>query len=211
MHLCTGVEMQEHYFSKKPTAQSAPKDITYSYLGKVFSFRTDAGVFSKTKVDRGSDLLLEALERVSSTSFLDMGCGYGPVGICYGAAHPESNIFMADINERACALAASNAAANGVKAQVMQSDGFASLAGIMFDCIAMNPPIRAGKEILRRLMTEAKDALTEGGRLFIVIRTRQGAGSMREYLTGLFGNCEEPERGSGFRVLECTKGGAETD
>jgi 16S rRNA (guanine1207-N2)-methyltransferase len=197
--------MQEHYYSKKPAAVSSPESIRYSYMGRSFTFRTDSGVFGKTKVDRGTDLLLEALEEVSSLSFLDMGCGYGPVGICYGAMHPEARIFMADINERACRLAAQNAPANDVVADVRQSDGFEALLGLKFECIAMNPPIRAGKEVLRKLMNEAKNALEEGGGLYIVIRTRQGAGSMRDYLQQLFGNCEEPERGSGYRVLECRK------
>lgn len=197
--------MQQHYYSRRPEAASSPETTRYEYLGRVFTFTTDAGVFSKGKVDRGTDLLLEALQDVSCGSFLDMGCGYGPVGICFKAAHPEAEVFMGDINERACALAEKNSSQNGVSTKVIQTDGFAAFEGMSFDCIAMNPPIRAGKEVLRRLMSEAREALSDGGRLYIVIRTKQGAGSMRDYLEGLFGNCEDVERGSGYRVLLSTK------
>ncbi|HNZ08768.1 MAG TPA: methyltransferase [Bacillota bacterium] len=197
--------MQEHYYSRRPEVASSPETTSYKYIGRTFTFTTDAGVFSKGKVDRGTDLLLEALQGVSCESFLDMGCGYGPVGVCYKAAHPETAVFMGDINERACELAEKNSSQNGVSTSVRQTDGFQAFEGIKFNCIAMNPPIRAGKEVLRRLMSEAKVALTGGGRLYIVIRTRQGASSMKDYLDGLFGNCEDVERGSGYRVLMSRK------
>jgi len=201
----SGGRMQQHYFSKDPQAASSPEETRYVYLGKEFVFRTDSGVFSKGKVDRGTDLLLEALEKIESSSFMDMGCGFGPVGICYKAAHPEAAVLMGDVNSRACELARRNAEANGVKVEVRQTDGFAAFAGESFDCIAMNPPIRAGKDVLRRLMSEALEALLPNGRLFIVIRTKQGAGSMRDFLETLFGNCEDVERGSGYRVLMSLK------
>ncbi len=197
--------MQDHYYSKKPASESSPIEIRYSYMGASFRFMTDSGVFSKDKVDRGTDLLLEALEDEQSASFMDMGCGYGPVGICYGATHKGALVHMADINERACALAQSNAMLNGVKAIVRQSDGFASFSEARFDCVAMNPPIRAGKQMIRELMIQAKGSLTDGGRLYAVIRTRQGAASLKSFLNELFGNCDEPELGSGYRVLRCRK------
>ena len=197
--------MQQHYFSKDPLAASSPEETRYVYVGRSFVFDTDSGVFSKGKVDRGTDLLLEALELVESRSFMDMGCGYGPVGICYKAAHPEAAVSMGDVNSRACELARRNAEANEVKVDVRQTDGFSSFGGASFDCIAMNPPIRAGKDVLRRLMSEAWSALEHKGRLYIVIRTKQGAGSMRDFLEELFGNCEDVERGSGYRVLMSQK------
>lgn len=197
--------MQEHYYTRKPVSESSPMEIRYCYMGCAFRFVTDSGVFSKDKVDRGTDLLLEALEEEESASFMDMGCGYGPVGICFGATHQGAKVHMADINERACALAESNASLNGVKAVVRQSDGFASFPDTSFDCVAINPPIRAGKQVVRDLMAQAKEALCDGGRLYAVIRTRQGAASLKSYLTELFGNCDEPELGSGYRVLRCRK------
>lgn len=200
--------MQEHYFSKAPKSRSAPEIAAYRYAGREFAFITDSGVFSKGKVDRGTDLLLEALEDVESTRFLDLGCGYGAVGICYKHAYPDSLVMMGDINERACELARKNAAKNGVCVEVRQTDGMAAFCGIPFDVIAMNPPIRAGKEALHRLMSEARSAIVPGGRLFAVIRTKQGAGSMKEFLEGLFGNCEDVERGSGYKVLMSRKQGS---
>lgn len=197
--------MQDHYYTKKPASESSPIEIRYDYMGVSFRFKTDSGVFSKEKVDRGTDLLLEALEEEDAASFMDMGCGYGPVGICYGATHRKAKVHMADINERACALAESNARANGVMAVVRQSDGFLSFPGECFDCVAINPPIRAGKQVIRDLMVQASGALKEAGRLYAVIRTRQGAASLKAFLTELFGNCDEPELGSGYRVLRCRK------
>jgi 16S rRNA (guanine1207-N2)-methyltransferase len=197
--------MNDHYYSEKPTSESSPEKIEYRYLGKDFVFATDSGVFSKGKVDRGTDLLLESLEGVMSSSFLDMGCGYGPVGICYKSLHNNATVLLADINERACELARRNAIAAGVKVDVKHSDGFEAFSGMLFDCIAMNPPIRAGKAVLHKLMKDAHANLQKDGQLFVVIRTRQGAGSMRDYLEGLFGNTDEPERGSGYRVIRCIK------
>lgn len=197
--------MQEHYFSRDPKSGSAPEKASYDYMGRHFVFHTDSGVFSKGKVDRGTDLLLEALEHVSSDAFMDMGCGFGPVGICYKAVHPETTVYMGDVNSRACELARRNAEENRVEADVRQTDGFEAFSNMSFDCIAMNPPIRAGKEVLRKLMAEAHGALTQNGSLYIVIRTKQGAGSMRDYLEALFGNCEDVERGSGYRVLRSMK------
>ena len=197
--------MQDHYYSRKPASESSPNEIRYSYMGESFRFMTDSGVFSKDKVDRGTDLLLEALEGEQAASFMDMGCGYGPVGICFGATHKGVKVHMADINERACKLAESNALLNGVQALVRQSDGFGSFAQARFDCVAINPPIRAGKQVVRDLMAQAMEALSDGGRLYVVIRTRQGAASLRAYLAELFGNCDEPELGSGYRVLRCRK------
>lgn len=201
--------MQDHYYSRKPASESSPNEIRYTYMGVSFRFMTDSGVFSKDKVDRGTDLLLEALEDEQAASFMDMGCGYGPVGVCFGATHEGSKVHMADINERACALAESNARLNGVKAVVRQSDGFGSFPDARFDCVAINPPIRAGKQVIWELMAQAREALAEGGRLYAVIRTRQGAASLRAYLAELFGNCDEPELGSGYRVLRCYKANEE--
>ena len=106
---------------------------------------TDSGVFSRTEIDRGSEALLAALPETIAGDVLDMGCGYGAIGVSLKKKYPDARLTMVDINTRAAALAEQNARQNGVDAVVLQGDGFATVAGKTFDLIVTNPPIRAGK------------------------------------------------------------------
>lgn len=199
--------LAEQYFTPSPTSARQPQQVRYRTRdGRELVFRTDAGVFSKGRADRGTRELIKAVTLDDGESFLDLGCGWGPVGISMAVSRPRSEVWMVDVNERACELARANAQANGVRnVVVLCGDGLAAVGGRRFDVIATNPPIRAGKAVVYRLVEEARDHLNPGGRFYAVARTKQGAGSLRKFIHATFGNSDEPEIGGGYRVIRATR------
>ena len=195
--------MSDHYFTPNPTSQHQPASFETHYRGQTLRFETDRGVFSRLEMDRGTEVLLEALPQQISGRVLDMGCGYGALGVSLGKANPACALTMADINERAVSLAALNAARNGVAAETMQSDGFAALRGRAFELIVLNPPIRAGKAVIYRMFADAAASLAVGGALVIVIRKQQGAQSAKTYLQSLFAQVTVADRSGGYWVIRC--------
>lgn len=173
-----------HYFNRNPQVVSAVRRFETTVREKTFRFDTDRGVFSKNELDFGSRLLIEQAVIPPAARILDLGCGYGAVGICVAASHPDSRITMIDINERAIELARSNAKLNGVSEQVAvhQGDGLSGWTGDPWDIVLLNPPIRAGKQIVFQLYDQVRDLLTERGQLWVVIRKQQGAASSATYL-----------------------------
>ena len=195
----------EHYYSAAPAAASDPKTVEYRALGMHFKCTTDAGVFCREGLDMGTRILLEALPELSGR-ILDLGCGWGPVGVALGKKYPNAEILMTDVNERAVALAAENCAANGVhNARARVSDGFADIDGA-FSAIVLNPPIRAGKAVIYGLFDAARAHLTEDGALYIVIRKQQGAESAQRYLQGIYRDVARIARDKGYWVLRCAGG-----
>ncbi len=193
--------MNDHYYTREPQSASRPTDCEYSYRGNALRFQTDAGVFSRGEADPGSRLLLEALPEELDGDILDLGCGWGLVGVSVARAFPGCQVTMTDVNTRALALAGQNAKQNGVTAECLESDGFQALSGRLFDAVITNPPIRAGKQVIYRLFAEAKEHLKPEGSLYLVIRKQQGADSCRKYLETLFTQVEILDRGGGYRVL----------
>lgn len=179
--------------------------LTVSWQGKDYRFVTDSGVFSKGELDFGTRVLLRALPEKIRGRVLDLGCGWGAVGVLIGAAHPGAAVCMADINGRAVALARENARANGVAAQAWQSDGFERIQGV-FDLIALNPPIRAGKQVVYGLFRACAGRLGPGGALYVVMRRQQGADSAARYLGTLFDRVDTVARKGGYHVFRCEGG-----
>lgn len=196
----------DHYYSPSPRAKHDPGEVTLKVAGRVLTLRTDSGVFSKERVDRGTRLLVEAMERGSVPlphrgALLDLGCGYGPLGLAMAVLRPEADVFMVDVNERAADLARANAERHGLsRVHVVQGAGLAPLWGMAFHAVVSNPPLRTGKKNVHALLEEAFAALVPGGVLAVVIRTQQGARSLERFLQGLAGRVEEAEKGGGFRV-----------
>jgi 16S rRNA (guanine1207-N2)-methyltransferase len=169
----------------------------------VYRFQTAAGVFSKGAVDRGTRLLLEAVDPAGAGRILDLGCGYGVVGIVMAARSPQSHVTLVDINPRAVALPAENVHLNAVpNAHAQVGDGCADAAGEGFDLILLNPPIRAGRAVVLRLLREEHACLRSGGRVYLVARTRQGARTLGRLMETVYTRVTEVERGGGFRVYE---------
>jgi 16S rRNA (guanine1207-N2)-methyltransferase len=197
--------MADHYFSPAPQSEHNPSRFTTAYRGHTLLFDTDSGVFSRLALDRGTAILLDALPVPVSGDVLDMGCGYGALGVSLAAANSGARLTMADINERAVALAQHNARQNGVAAEALLSDGFAALAGRTFDWVVTNPPIRAGKRVLYRMFADGACALRAGGAMVLVIRKQQGAPSAKAYLETLYRQVTLLAREAGYWVLRCAE------
>lgn len=199
--------MNDHYFTSRPSAEHEYREFTAELRGKSYLFTTDAGVFSKGEVDLGSRILIDALDLPEGAVVLDLGCGYGPIGMAAAdLVGPTGRVYLVDVNERAVELARRNLEQNGItNAQVFLSNGLDALEGVTFDWVLSNPPIRAGKKVFYPLLAEAFAALNPGGCLVVVIRTKQGAKSLENYLADLAGNCSTIAKKSGFRVLKCCK------
>jgi 16S rRNA (guanine1207-N2)-methyltransferase len=192
----------EHYFTSEPGSPRERHTLVVTLRGHELRLVSEAGVFSRARVDRGTRLLIAALDIGSDDRFLDLGCGYGVVGLVAARLAPEGQVTLLDINARAVALAAENLRANGIgNAVAMKSDGYEAVAGETFGVIALNPPIRAGLPVVHRLIEQATDHLSSGGRFYLVARTRQGALRLREKMREAFGNVEEAAKGGGYRVF----------
>jgi len=198
--------MGEQYFAARPKSRRRPAEVRPLIRGHAFRFRTDAGVFSGDEIDRGTELLLEAVEIGPCELILDLGCGYGVIGIVAARLSEGGHVILTDVNERAVALARKNVAANGAgNAEVRLGNLYEPVVDLAFDHILCNPPIRAGRGVVDRIVAEAPTHLLEGGRLWLVARTRQGADSLRGRMADAFGTAEIVKRGSGFKVLRATK------
>lgn len=201
--------MSGQYFETRPVSKRKPARISVTIRGHPFTFQTDSGVFSREGLDRGTELLLEAIEVGPCESMLDLGCGYGPIGIVAARLSEGGHVILTDVNERAVALARANIAANGLRnAEVRIGDVYAPVDDMLFDHILCNPPIRAGRGIVDRIIAEAPSHLLDGGNFWLVARTRQGADTIRVRMRNAFDNAEVVKRGSGFKVLRSVKSGA---
>ena len=200
-----------HYYEENPQGESDRHLIQVRMHGMDFYFATDSEVFSKKFLDFGSRVLLEtAISDLSEHGrkkgkLLDLGCGYGPIGIIMKRVFPSMEVTMVDINQRALGLAKENAENNSVKCvDVHQSDGCASVEGA-FDLVLTNPPVRAGKQTVFAFYDGAWEHLSEGGWLYVVLQKKQGAPSSEKYLLEQFGNCEVIAKESGYWILKAVK------
>ena len=199
--------MGEQYFSRKPASRSRPAETRVEIRGQSLRLRPDAGVFSRGELDRGTELLIEALQVGPCELILDLGCGYGVIGLVAARLSEGGHVVLTDVNERAVALAKANLKANGVtNAEVRRGDLYDPVAGMAFDHIVCNPPIRAGRGVVDRIIQEAPSHLLGGGKLWLVARTRQGADSIRARMAEAFGKAEIVKRGSGYKALCSIKG-----
>ncbi|SET72928.1 16S rRNA m(2)G 1207 methyltransferase [Oceanobacillus limi] len=195
--------MSEHYFSQKPQSKRSPKTWNYQLKGKQYIFTSDIGVFSKNEVDFGSRLLIENFRHPNvSGDILDMGCGYGPIGVVLADHYTDRKVIMADINERALELAEENAKRNGVNNTLfVHSNQFSELKEQKYAAIVTNPPIRAGKKVVHGIFEESKVSLVTGGELWVVIQKKQGAPSAKDKLESLFGEVDVIARDKGYFIL----------
>lgn len=194
---------RSHYFTPAPPVPLRLRTIEFCDHGRTYRFKTAAGVFSRGGVDRGTRLLLEVVSPGGARDILDLGCGYGVVGIVMAVRAPEAHVVLVDVNPRAVALAQENIRLNDVaNAEARWGDGCAPLAGATFDLILLNPPIRAGRATVARLLGESRACLRAGGRMYLVARTSQGARTLGRLMAAVFDRTAEVERGGGFRVYE---------
>lgn len=196
--------MSEHYYTKSPTSEHDERTFSATVLGMTLSFRTDAGVFSKDGIDRGTRALVEAMPVLSGRA-LDLGCGWGAAGIPLARKNPACAFVLTDINERAISLAEINARTNGAKnVCAVAGDAFEHVTGT-FSTIFTNPPIRAGKKTIYAMFLAARNRLDAGGALYVVIRKQQGAPSALTFLRETFSSAAVIERAGGFWVIRAER------
>ena len=196
-----------HYFQDDPNLASNLKKISFEVNGLTMNLLTDNGVFSKSKVDEGSLAFLKVILPLNlGNNILDLGCGYGTIGLTLAVAKKEARGTLADVNTRALALCKRNADAYnlGQRVTILQSDIYEKIEG-KYDSIVINPPIRAGKVVTYRMYEEAKQYLIDGGSLLIVIRKAQGAESAAKYIESLFGNIKLLDRHKGYHIYQAVK------
>ncbi len=192
-----------HYFKSNKHNPLNRKRIPFRFLGVDVEFETHENIFSKDHVDEGSQLLLSSLPLLDQPqSVLDLGCGYGVVGITLKKVYPQLKITCSDVNEDAIALSRINASLNQVDIDIVHSDGFKNIDS-SFDWIVFNPPIRVGKDILYTIYAQAIHHLNPHGTLWMVIRKDKGAESTMKYLKSIGVQVEKITQHRGFWILSC--------
>ena len=188
-----------HYFLNDNNLVSDIKPFNININGNSFTFNTDNGVFSKGELDYGTSLLIRNVLKLDiSGDILDLGCGYGPIGIIL-AKLTNSNVYMSDVNKRSIHLTKMNAKKNSVSVNVLESDGYENIEGV-FNYIISNPPIRVGKKKLYELILDSKKHLKENGKLIIVIRKEQGALSLIKDMSDNY-KIEVLDKSKGFMII----------
>ncbi len=178
--------------------------LTVELLGHSMRFKTDRGVFSKNGIDYGSRVLLENYQPESAKSLLDVGCGYGTLGLTL-AKKFDLGVTMVDVNSRALDLCRQNAIDNAVSNSKIELSNIYESVSEKYDAIISNPPIRAGKEVVHKILAGAFSHLNDGGHLTIVIQKKQGAPSAQKKMEEVFGNCQLVARDKGYFILRSYK------
>lgn len=201
------MNMSDHYYSQKPNVASDPKIWSYELQGHSFRFKTDNGVFSKSEVDFGSRLLIETFVPTNIEGpILDVGCGYGPIGLSMAKQFPNHTIHMVDVNERALMLAQENAQLNHIQnVNIYKSNSFDKVKERGFSAILTNPPIRAGKKVVTDILDRSYEYLKPGGELWVVIQKKQGAPSAKKRIEECFQNVEVVKKDKGYYILKGKK------
>ena len=189
-----------HYFLNDDNLKSEIKEFKVIISNKEFIFKTDNGVFSKGELDYGTYLLLETVLKENIFGHvLDLGCGYGPIGIIISKLK-DCMVTMVDVNNRAIHLTKMNIKENKcLNTVALNSDGFSNIDQ-KFDFIITNPPIRVGKEKLYSLFIEARKYLNELGVIYLVIRKEQGAKSFIKDMSNYY-QVDVLNKSKGFCII----------
>ncbi len=194
-----------HYYSETQEGPVNLKKIKANFFGIDFDIHTASGIFSKDRVDRGTRILIENAVVKNGARILDLGCGYGVVGIVLAKEHPNSKFTMVDINRRAIAVSNKNIKTNKIKnAEAFFSDGFSEIKET-FDTILLNPPQTAGKKVCFSLIENSRNFLNEGGTLQTVARHNKGGAEFEKYMNSVFGNAKTIAKSGGYRVYSSEK------
>jgi len=196
----------DHYYVRRPSSPLRLGLIRARLRDRYFEFLTASGVFSKRKIDLGTRLLIEVMDLPEEGLALDVGCGYGAIGIVAAAIRPKLKVILTDVNERAVWLARKNVERNLVSsnAEVRQGFLYEAVEGLQFDIILSNPPIAAGMKVVEALIRGAYERLKPGGSLQIVVRSKLST-RPKAFMEDSFGHVEIMARKSGYRVFRSFK------
>lgn len=195
----------EHYYSEKPKSELRVKTAILKLKnGAVYQFQTPSGVFSFGEIDKATRILIEYCH-LHGRKLLDLGCGYGVIGIVLKAEHPDLEVYMSDINERAVEFAKINARKNNVDVVIKQGAFFEPWKDEKFDMVLMNPPLAAGKEVVLRLIRECFEHLNYGGSLQVVAHHNKGGSYVKRAMQEIFGNAEDIYKEGGIRIYKSVK------
>jgi 16S rRNA (guanine1207-N2)-methyltransferase len=196
----------DHYFSERPKSKLRLGLICTRLRGQPFEFLTASGVFSMKRVDLGTRLLVESMVLPKEGNVLDIGCGYGIIGIAAATFNPRLQVMIVDVNARAVWLAKQNIEKNNVSnVEVKRGRLYKPIGGLMFDCVLSNPPVSAGMETVKALISEAPDHMTRKALFQMVVRSKIAGKRFCGFFEEAFGNVEVLARGSGYRVLMSQK------
>lgn len=194
--------IHRHYFTDNDDLEQKRKEISFRFSSLNYTFTTDSGVFSKNSIDYGSKFLVETLSNYSKKSLLDIGCGYGFIGIVLGK-YWNIEVDFSDVSKQAVELTKHNLIQNSIVGKVSHGNLFEGISK-KYECIVVNPPIRAGKKVIYQLFENAKSYLLPDGELWIVIRKQHGAESAIKFLAQHYKNVKKVAQSNGFWVI-CAK------
>ena len=197
--------MANQYFENNTNLESEIKEISYFFKGVKISFFSDNGVFSKSGIDFGSNLLLKTVNLKNVKTILDVGCGYGTIGVTLAKTNPDVFVTMVDVNKRAIGLCNVAIEKNNLSnAKVLESNIYENITE-SYDLVVSNPPIRAGKSVVHGIILGAYEHLNEGGSMWCVIQKKQGAASAVKALQEVFKSVEIVEKDKGYEIIKATK------
>lgn len=195
----------EHYYTKNPTSELTIKNLNLKLKNDhEYKFEAPSGVYGKKRVDRATIALIENMD-IDGRKILDIGCGYGVIGITLKKEYPNTEIYMSDINKRAVDYAGKNAKDNNANVEIRHGYLFEPWEDEKFDMIVSNPPIVAGKEIWMELVEQSIDHLNENGSLQLVAFHNKGGKRIMEYMKEIFGNSKVIAKDGGARVYKSVK------
>ena len=196
-----------HYYLNDPNLKSKYNIVKYTFRGSELSFITNTGVFSRERIDFGTNLLINSFEDqdLKNKKILDLGCGYGVIGLSIAKAFLGSTVHLIDINERAIELAIKNAELNKVKNVNIYPSNLYQEVEEKFDVIISNPPIRAGKEVVHQVVENGYNHLNQGGMIWMVIQKKQGANSLIKKIEEVFKNAIIVKKTNGYCIIKTIK------
>lgn len=196
----------EHYYTVEPTSKLKVKVAKLVLRnGHEYLFKTPSGVYSYGRIDKATKILLDHMV-VHGESLLDLGCGYGVIGIVAKKEYPRMKVFMSDINKRAVEFAKINAKDNNVDVDIRWGDLYEPWKDMRFDMIVCNPPIVAGKKVWMKIIEDAPEYLNDGGSLQMVAYHNKGGKRIKGYMEKVFGNVEDIWKEGGIRIYRSVKG-----
>ncbi|MEM4248478.1 MAG: methyltransferase [Candidatus Nanoarchaeia archaeon] len=198
--------MEEHYYVENPKSKYFEYAIKAKICGFDFTFKSASGIFSAREVDRASKLLIEKANLPKSGKILDLGCGYGLIGIVAAKLCPRCTVVLTDINKRAVKAAIDSLKLNRIRnAEVRQGNVYEPVSNEKFDVILLNPPMAAGRKLVMKMISEAPKHLNNGGSLQIVARKNKGGEFLFKEMDKIFGKTEVLAKSGGFWVVKGVK------